>query len=296
MYIDFSSKILRIIRDFTDLVEPFSIDEAFADLTGVIKLWGPPERIASMLKERIQSDFTGIPDRFEPANLERHLEIARWYVDHNYAPQALSMMRELAISVEMYREGQYENVFSRSHRESTAARLHQEGKSTLAGKLWSELGDLRNDVAEKEGQLIKVLVTPLGMSPGLLYTALLQIKPEQVVVVTSAQGKGQLDAVLKKAAFEGVVKVIEVKDPFTAYNEVSLVKEFLIHYLEQLPQCHLYINLTGGTTLLQHMISRLDEVSPENCSQVTMVAMVDRRPSDEQKENPYVLGEMIIIE
>lgn len=56
LYVDFSSKILRIMRDFTDLVEPFSIDEAFADLTGVIKLWGPPERIASMLKERIQSE------------------------------------------------------------------------------------------------------------------------------------------------------------------------------------------------------------------------------------------------
>jgi len=56
LYVDFSSKILRIMRDFTDMVEPFSIDEAFADLTGVIKLWGPPERIASMLKERIQSE------------------------------------------------------------------------------------------------------------------------------------------------------------------------------------------------------------------------------------------------
>lgn len=55
-------------------------------------------------------------------------------------------------------------------------------------------------------------------------------------------------------------------------------------------------HLTGGTTLLQHMISRLDEVSPENCSQVTTVAMADRRPSAEQKENPYVLGEMIIVE
>ncbi len=42
LYIDFSSRILRIMRDITDLVEPFSIDEAFADITGVINLWGPP--------------------------------------------------------------------------------------------------------------------------------------------------------------------------------------------------------------------------------------------------------------
>ncbi|KJS18464.1 MAG: DNA polymerase IV [Peptococcaceae bacterium BRH_c4b] len=56
LYMDFSSRILGIIRDFTDLVEPFSIDEAFADLTGVRNLWGPPEDIAGALKERIRSE------------------------------------------------------------------------------------------------------------------------------------------------------------------------------------------------------------------------------------------------
>jgi len=54
LYIDFSTKILKIMRDFTDLVEPFSIDEAFMDLTGVTRLWGPPQEIARQLKERIR--------------------------------------------------------------------------------------------------------------------------------------------------------------------------------------------------------------------------------------------------
>lgn len=54
LYVDFSTKILRIMRDITDLVEPFSIDEAFADLTGVTHLWGSPENIANNLKKRIQ--------------------------------------------------------------------------------------------------------------------------------------------------------------------------------------------------------------------------------------------------
>lgn len=53
LYVDFSTRILRIMRDFTDLVEPFSIDEAFMDLTGVIRLFGPPREIAVKLKERI---------------------------------------------------------------------------------------------------------------------------------------------------------------------------------------------------------------------------------------------------
>ncbi len=60
LYMEFSSRILGIMRDFTDLVEPFSIDEAFTDLTGVVHLWGPPERIARTLKERIRLEV-GVP-------------------------------------------------------------------------------------------------------------------------------------------------------------------------------------------------------------------------------------------
>lgn len=56
LYVDFSTKILKVMRDFTDLVEPFSIDEAFIDLTGVIHLFGPPLEIATSIKERIRSE------------------------------------------------------------------------------------------------------------------------------------------------------------------------------------------------------------------------------------------------
>lgn len=60
LYVDTSTRILKIMRDFTDLVEPFSIDEAFADLTGVLHLWGPPVKIAVLLKERIRAEV-GVP-------------------------------------------------------------------------------------------------------------------------------------------------------------------------------------------------------------------------------------------
>ena len=52
-----SSQIFRIFLDFTPLVEVFSIDEAFLDITGSLRLFGPPERIASMIKARIRESF-----------------------------------------------------------------------------------------------------------------------------------------------------------------------------------------------------------------------------------------------
>ncbi|HAA90152.1 MAG: DNA polymerase IV [Thermoanaerobacterales bacterium 50_218] len=59
LYLEFSSRILRIMHNFTPFVEPFSIDEAFLDVTGCQKLFGPPITIARKLKERIRQE-TGI--------------------------------------------------------------------------------------------------------------------------------------------------------------------------------------------------------------------------------------------
>jgi len=59
LYVHFSTRILRIMKDFTPLVEPFSIDEAFLDVTGCRSLFGSPVEIARKLKGRIRKE-TGI--------------------------------------------------------------------------------------------------------------------------------------------------------------------------------------------------------------------------------------------
>lgn len=52
-YIDVSLKITDILYSFTDLVEPFSIDEQFMDVTGSQTLFGQPYNIAKMIQDRI---------------------------------------------------------------------------------------------------------------------------------------------------------------------------------------------------------------------------------------------------
>ena len=52
-----STRIFSMMLDYTPLVEVFSIDEAFLDVTHSLKIFGAPERIAYLLKARIKQSF-----------------------------------------------------------------------------------------------------------------------------------------------------------------------------------------------------------------------------------------------
>ncbi len=56
LYSQVSKDIFKIFYEFTDLIEPLSIDEAFLDIRGSIKLLGPPKKIGEKLKYRIYQD------------------------------------------------------------------------------------------------------------------------------------------------------------------------------------------------------------------------------------------------
>jgi DNA polymerase-4 len=54
-YREISAQIFAIFEEFTPLVEGLSLDEAFLDVTGSMRLFGDQERIARQIKERIRS-------------------------------------------------------------------------------------------------------------------------------------------------------------------------------------------------------------------------------------------------
>ncbi|MFT9427832.1 MAG: DNA polymerase IV [Sporolactobacillus sp.] len=55
-YLDVSIRITSILESFTDLVEPYSVDEQFLDVTGSQHLFGAPYEIARKIQLRIWRD------------------------------------------------------------------------------------------------------------------------------------------------------------------------------------------------------------------------------------------------
>ena len=56
-YTHTSTQIFKMMLDYTPLVEVFSIDEAFLDVTHSLKIFGNPERIVHLLKAQIMESF-----------------------------------------------------------------------------------------------------------------------------------------------------------------------------------------------------------------------------------------------
>jgi DNA polymerase-4 len=59
-YKEVSEDIMNVFSDFSPLVEPLSLDEAFLDMTGSEEVFGPPEQMARALKDRVVEATDGL--------------------------------------------------------------------------------------------------------------------------------------------------------------------------------------------------------------------------------------------
>lgn len=59
LYLKLSKQVREIYAEYTDMIEPFGIDEAWLDVTGSVRLFGNGEKIANEIRERVKKE-TGL--------------------------------------------------------------------------------------------------------------------------------------------------------------------------------------------------------------------------------------------
>ncbi len=137
-----------------------------------------------------------------------------------------------------------------------------------------------------------ILVTPLGLSPGVLYTALVRLRPPLVLVLTSREAAPLVDGTVERAGFDAsAVRRHAVDDAHRCFDERGAVEAWVGPFL--LATRRVVLNITGGTTALQYLVESVGRRAERLGLRVERVALVDRRAVEDQRRDPYVAGEVV---
>ncbi|QYJ16489.1 hypothetical protein Rxycam_02322 [Rubrobacter xylanophilus DSM 9941] len=143
------------------------------------------------------------------------------------------------------------------------------------------------------------LVSPLGMTPGALYTAIVQESPDHLFIITSQKAKQKVGEILTEAGREDLeVSCLILDDPFNGFDEArekaeEALKEHGPHWILAR---EVIVNRTGGTTCLGWAVERIEAALRRDLGlEPRTVACIDRRDPEEQRKRPYVRGEVIDI-
>jgi hypothetical protein len=141
----------------------------------------------------------------------------------------------------------------------------------------------------------ELLITPLGFSPGVLYSALLTLRPDEVIVVTSNEAAVHIPLISGIAEFPvSAIHRQVVADAHSCFSEKGSMLAAVRRRV--LAADRITINVTGGTTALQYLVETIGRVAERMGAAVRRVALLDRRPAAEQNENPYVCGELVLLD
>lgn len=143
-----------------------------------------------------------------------------------------------------------------------------------------------------------VLFTPLGLAYGALYSAILLVRPQRVVVVTSPEAMVNLHSAVDAARFFHTTFEVEthvLDDPLGGFGEGRKLSRFLAVSADGSDKGDNVINLTGGTTALQDCVRSVADILRAGGKPVREVAVIDRRSPEEQRRQPLVVGELIEV-
>lgn len=146
-----------------------------------------------------------------------------------------------------------------------------------------------------ETEIGTLLVTPLGLSSGVLYSGLLQVAPDRVLVLTSPEAEPGLAEACTAAGYDrSLVDVFRVRTPHWCFKERQDVVDWARPHL--LKARRVVVNVTGGTTAMQYLVEFIGRSGEGLGVAVERIALIDPRPAEVQRQEPYVKGDMVALD
>ena len=137
-----------------------------------------------------------------------------------------------------------------------------------------------------------VLVTPVGLRPGVLFSAIqacrLKDEPTLCLVICSEQTEGSIAEALGQAEYDGRIERLRMKDAFGGgVKEIERLAEAAVGHLVG---ASVRVNVTGGTTLMGLAAEQIAGKARQLACPVRRFGLIDRRSPSEQDEDPYQPG------
>lgn len=157
---------------------------------------------------------------------------------------------------------------------------------------WNRLK--REGLKEKDGINLpplggRLLISPQGGRPGVLFSALNVAQPDVCLVICSETSATHIPEAAKEACFKGHIEQIKLTDPLGGFAEIGTVAERAQGYLFYADE--VIANITGGSTLMGVIVQRLVEEAQKLARPVKRFALIDRRTTEEQDSDPFVQGD-----
>ena len=141
----------------------------------------------------------------------------------------------------------------------------------------------------------RIVVCPMGKLPGVLFSALHAYRkrfgdyPSLCIVICSDQTRPMMDEALATARYEGICEALTLDDPFGGIQEMEKKVKAMRRFFVGAER--VAVNVTGGTTLMGITAQKLADEARRLACPVLQFGLVDCRPPEEQRLDPYQMGE-----
>lgn len=142
----------------------------------------------------------------------------------------------------------------------------------------------------------RILISPFGKRPGVLFSALHACRteggglPTSCLVICSRESENRIEEAVSKVGNSVAIERLCFDDPYGGLAEIELLEKASRARLVGAEQ--VLINVTGGTTLMGLAAEKLGNAAHKlACPMVRRFGLVDKRPPAEQDAEPFVVGE-----